>query len=191
MMRTMRIIGLLWVVATLVLSGCVSRYERDMTLAAEKTAQERYAAQQAQSQAQAQQAMAQAAAAEAQARADAQIGMAQAQAEASMVSDQERTVRETAWLGVLPWLLLIVVAGLVAVGYWWLFLRAKVKIEEVRVTALLPAPSVMVLPPERRIPTSVQRRAAQAGARPVPSGECWLLVDAGGAVVEVMEPRKS
>lgn len=184
----MRTIGLLLIMAAVLLTGCVSRYERDMALAAERTAQERYAAQQAQSQALAQQAQAQAQQVEAQARADAQIGMAQAQA--SMVSEQERTERETAWLGVLPWLLLIVVAGLVAVGYWWLFLRAKVQIEEVRVTALLPAPSAMVLPPERRIPTSVRRRAEWTGTTPAQAGGCWLLVNAGGTVVEVMEPRQ-
>lgn len=181
-MKRLTTIGLLLVLAA-VLTSCVSRYERDMALAAERTAQERYAAQAAQSQAQAQQA-------EAQARADAQIGMAQARSESQIVQEQEQTKRETAWAGVLPWLLLIVVAGSVAVAYWWLFLRAKVQIETVRVTALLPAPSAMVLPPERRIPASVRRRADQAGARPVPSGECWLLVDAGGEVVEVMEPRR-
>ena len=190
-MRTMmRTIGLLLIVAAVILTGCVSRYERDMALAAERTAQERYAAQQAQAQAQAQQAQAQAQQVEAQARADAQIGMAQAQAQASMVSEQERTARETAWFGVLPWILLIVVGGLVAVGYWWLFLRAKVQIEVVRVTALLPAPSAMVLPPERRIPTSVRRRAEWTGTTPAQAGGCWLLVNAGGTVVEVMEPRQ-
>lgn len=188
-MKRLTTIGLLLVLAA-VLTSCVSRYERDMALAAERTAQERYAAQAAQSQAQAQQALAQAQQAEAQARADAQIGMAQARSESQIVQEQEQTKRETAWAGVLPWLVLIVVAGSVAVAYWWLFLRAKVQIETVRVTALLPAPSAMVLPPERRIPASVRRRADQAGARPVQSGGCWLLVDAGGEVVEVMEPRR-
>lgn len=170
-MKRLTTIGLLLVLA-LLLTSCMSRYERDMALAAERTAQERYAAQAAQSQAQAQQAE------------------ATARERIATVEAQERTARETAWAGVLPWLLLIVVAGSVAVAYWWLFLRAKVQIETVRVTALLPAPSAMVLPPERRIPASVRRRADQAGARPVQSGACWLLVDAGGEVVEVMEPRR-
>jgi len=170
-MKRLTTIGLLLVLAVS-LTGCVSRYERDMALAAERTAQERYLAQQAQSQALAQQAE------------------AQARERIATVEAQERTARETAWFGVLPWLLLIVVAGSVAVAYWWLFLRARVQVEQVRVTALLPAPSAMVLPPERRIPASVRRRADSAGARPVQSGACWLLVDADGDVVEVMEPRR-
>lgn len=169
-----RMTGLLLAVLALalLLAGCVSRYERDMALAAERTAQEGYLAQQAQFQALAQQAD------------------AQARERIATVEAQERTERATAWYGVLPWTLLIVVAGAAGVGSWWLFLRARVQVEEVRVKALLAAPPVMVLPPERRIPASVQRRADQAGARPVQSGGCWLLVDAGGEVVEVMEPRK-
>lgn len=170
-LTTMATIGLLLVLA-LLLAGCVSRYERDMALAAERTAQERYAAQVAQSQALAQQAE------------------ATARERIATVEAQERTARETAWFGVLPWLLLIVVAGAAGVGSWWLFLRAKVQIEEVRVTALLPAPSAMVLPPERRIPTSVRRRAEWTGTTPAQAGGCWLLVNAGGTVVEVMEPRQ-
>lgn len=172
MKTMMRTIGLLLVLAAVLLTGCVSRYERDMALAAERTAQERYAAQAAQSQALAQQAE------------------ATARERIATVEAQERTARETAWAGVLPWLLLIVVAGLVAVAYWWLFLRAKVQVEQVRVTALLPAPSAMVLPPEQRIPASVKRRATSTGAQPVPFGSCWLLIDAGGDVVDVMEQRK-
>lgn len=175
-MKTTTLIGLLLALAalaTLTMTGCVSRYERDMALAAERTAQARYEAQQAQ------------------ARADAQIAASQAQERTAVVEAQERTARETAWFGVLPWLLLIVVAGAAAVGSWWLFLRARVQMEQVRVAALLPAPSAMPLPPDRRIPASVQRYAQRTGTQPQQSGGCWLLVDACGDVVEVMQPRRT
>lgn len=184
------LIGLLLVVAAMTLTACVSRYERDMQIAASQAQAARYESQAAQAQAQAAQAQAQAQAAAAQARADAQAAMAASQAEYKIVKEQESTKRETAWFGVLPWLLLIVAAAAAGVGSWWLFLRARVQVEQVRVQALLPAPPVMMLPPERRIPASVQRRADATGARPVPSGSCWLLVDAGGDVVDVMEPRR-
>lgn len=190
-MKTTTLIGLLLVVLAS-LTGCVSRYERDMALAAERTAQERYAAQVAQAQAMAQQAEANAAAAQAQARADAQAAMAASQAEYKIVKEQESTKRETSWFGVLPWLLLIVVAGSAGVGSWWLFLRAKVQVEQVRVTALLQVPLRQCrVPLDRRIPASVQRQAQRTGTQPQQSGGCWLLVDAGGTVVEVMEPRRT
>lgn len=181
------LIGLLLVVAALAMTACVSRYERDMQIAASQAQQARYESQAAAAQAQAAQAQASAQAAAAQARADAQAAMAQAQAETKQVQAVEQTKRDTAWFGVLPWLLLIVVVGSAGVGSWWLFLRARVQVEQVRVRAMLAAPAEM--PFDRQIPGPVQRRASATGTSAQQSGGYWLLVDAGGDVVEVMEPR--
>ena len=161
------LIGLLLVVAAMATTACVSRYERDMQIAASQAQQARYESQAAAAQASAAQA-------QAQARADAQAAMAASQAEYKIAQEVEKTKRDTALIQVLPWIVLILVVGIVAVGYWWLFLRAKVRVVEIR--ALLPAPPSMVLPPERRIPASVQRRGqwhtAAAVRRVLAAGGC-------------------
>ena len=161
-MKRLTTIGLLLVLAA-VLTSCVSRYERDMALAAERTAQERYAAQAAQSQAQALQAQASAAAAEAQARADAQTAMAQANAQVRVVEAQEATKRETAWLSILPWLALITILCGGAVGAGWLVLwyRGRAHL----VTAQAQAQAAMMLPPPWQwpaLPPPTQRPALPA-----------------------------
>lgn len=143
---------------------------------------------------------AQAQAREAEARADAQIGVAQANSQTQIVREQEKTTRETMWLNTLPWLLLIVVLGGGVVGGVWLVLwfrgRAHLVMVEAQAATMLPGPLPLpALPPSREVridkmlPGPVARRARETGTEAVPSGACWLLVDVGGEVVEVMERR--
>ena len=143
---------------------------------------------------------AQAQAREAEARADAQIGVAQANSQTQIVREQEKTTRETMWLNTLPWLLGIVVLGGGIVGGAWLVLwfrgRAHLVMVQAQAATMLPAPQPLpALPPsretraDRMLPGPVARRARETGTEAVPSGACWLLVDVGGEVVEVMERR--
>jgi outer membrane murein-binding lipoprotein Lpp len=179
-----------------VLAGCVSRNETKIAEAQARTDQARYDYLSAEAKAQGLALQAQSAALEAQARADAQIGMAQANSQVAIVREQEQTERETAWLSILPWLLLIVVLGGGVVGGAWLVLwyRGKAHLVQVQASLMLPAPQ-----PQRALPVQVERvalpgpverRAKATGTKPVQQGAYWLLVDHGGDVVEVMGQRR-
>ncbi len=136
---------------------------------------------------------AQANAREAEARADAQVGVAQANSQTQIVREQEKTTRETAWLSILPWLALIVVlgGGLVASVLLVLWFRGRGYLIQVQAATMLPAPQPRQALPQprevRALPGPVARRARETGTDAVRSGDCWLLVDVGGEVVEVME----
>lgn len=67
---------------------------------------------------------------------------------------------------------------------------------EAQAATMLPGPSPLPALPrsrevrlDRMLPGPVARRARETGTEAVPSGACWLLVDVGGEVVEVMERR--
>lgn len=143
---------------------------------------------------------AQAQAREAEARTDAQIGVAQANSQTQIVREQEKTTRETMWLNTLPWLLGIAILGGGIVGSVLLVLwfRGRGYLIQVQAQAagMLPAPQPLPALPrprevrtDRRLPGPVAQRARETGTEAVPSGACWLLVDVGGEVVEVMERR--
>lgn len=167
-----------------ILSGCVSRNEARMAEAQAKADIARYQSQ------------------ETQARADAQIGVAKAESQAEIVREQEKTQRETAWLGVLPWLLLIVVVGGGVAGAVWLVIwwRGRLHLEVVRVQAgamMLPAPSPLPALPQQRSPVAgllpgpVARRAQETGAaRTERQGDVWVLYDEEDEVIDMMARRR-
>lgn len=145
------------------------------------------------------------AAMEAQARTDAQIGVAREQTQAEIVREQEKTTRETAWLSILPWLLGIVILGggvvaSVLLVLWWQG-RLRLAQTEAQTTAIVLAgqrqPWQVYRPQDQQarqpdtalVPRPVTRRARETGTKAVPDGDCWLLVDVGGEVVEVMERK--
>lgn len=174
--------------------GCVSRNETKIAEAQARESQARYDYLSQQARTDALSAQAAAAAAEAQARADAQIGMAQANSQTAIVREQQETARATAWLSVLPWLLL----GGGAVGAVWLVLWYRGRAHLIKVQAqaamMLPAPpSWPVLPrqPERlALPGPVARRARETGTEPVAKGAgVWVLVNEDGVEVEEVRRR--
>lgn len=175
-----RMTGLLLAVLALalLLAGCVSRYERDMALAAERTAQEGYLAQQAQFQALAQQAD------------------AQARERIATVEAQERTERAQAWYNVLPWLLAI--AGGVACASLVLWYRGRAHLVTVQAQAqvammlpppwqwpALPPPTQRpALPARDEAPAAVARAAERVGGlyRPDPDTPgAWLIETMDGS----------
>ena len=184
MTRTL-ITGWLCLLLLLPLMGACTLTHRDETRIAE---------------AQARTDQAQAQAREAEARADAQVGVAQANSQTQIVREQEKTTRETAWLNTLPWLALILVlgGGLVASVLLVLWFRGRGYLIQVQAATMLPGPSPRQALPQPRdavvqgqyaLPGPVLARARATETRPVQQGACWLLVDANGEVVEVMERR--
>lgn len=184
MVRTL-ITGCLFLLLLLpLMGGCVSQNQVRLAEAQARTDQARYDS------------------LAAQAQASASVGIAQANSQTAIVREQEKTTRETAWLGILPWLLLIVVLGGGVVGGAWLVLwyrgRAHLVMVQAQAATMLPGPSPQPALPQpremradRALPGPVARRARETGTQAVPSGACWLLVDVGGEVVEVMEPRRA
>ncbi len=184
------------------LAGCQITH-RDETRIAEAQARTDTAnaqAREAQARADGLSAQAAAEAAAAEAKAAAAVGVAQANSQTAIVREQEKTTRETAWLDTLPLLLGIVVLGGGIVGGVWLVLwfrgRAHLVMVQAQAATMLPGPQPLpALPrsrevrPDRMLPGPVARRARETGTEAVPSGACWLLVDVGGNVVEVMERR--
>ena len=178
--------------AMVLLAGCVSRNETEIEKARARADQARYESQSAQAMAMAMDAQAQAAAMEAQARADAQIGMAQAQSQTAIVREQEKTERETAWLSILPWLLLIVVLGGGAVGAGWLVIwfRGRSHLVAVQTQA------AMMLPPPPSwpvLPAPVQRAADENDADAVPDPRmpgAWLLICGDGRRIRMLPPPR-
>lgn len=170
----------------LLLSSCMSRYEKDVAEAQAKTEQARYDYLAAQAEAQGM-------ALAAQARADAQTAMAASNAQIQTVVAQEETKRQTAWLSILPWLALIVILALGVVGAAWLVLwfRGRAHLVTVKTQA-----AVMMLPPPRQwpaLPARVQRAADENDADAVPDPRmpgAWLLICADGRRIRMLPPPR-
>lgn len=171
----------------LMMSGCVSRNETKIAEAQARSDQARYDSQAAEAKAQGLAAQAAAEAVSAQARADASVGVANAQAQVSMVREQEKTERETAWLQVLPFLLLIAVAG--AAGCLVIWYRGKAHLVMVTAQAtMLTAPSSLP-----QLPAPVRRAAIEMDAVAQPDVEvpgAWLLIASNGQRVRMLPPVK-
>lgn len=187
---------LLVLLALVLVSGCTTRNETRIAEAQARTDQARYDSLSAQARADGLAAKAAAEAAAAQARADAQVGMAQANSQVAIVREEEGTKRETAWLSILPWLLLIVILCGGAVGAVWLVLWYRGRAHLVMAQAQMQ--TAMMLPPPWQypaltrqpspvvalLPGPVAQAAERTGLTPKPAaGGAWLLVDAQGEEV--------
>ena len=187
MKKTMAMIGLLSLSALLLLASCTTRNETRIAEAQARTDTARYDYLSAEAKAQAAALTAQAQAQAAEAKAQASIGVAQANSQTAIVREQEKTTRETAWLQVLPFLLLIVVgAGAV---YIVLYYRGKAHLIQVQAATMLPPPQQwLALPPPR-----VQRAALEYNAVPVPDSDipgAWLLLLGDGQRMRMLPPPK-
>ena len=153
-------------VAAMLMSGCVSRYERDI-------------------------AMAQAAAAQA----NAQERIAYHDSQAAIVREQETTKRDTAWSATLPWLAAVVIlcGGGVASALLVLWFRGRAHLVAVQAQAgammLPPPPQWQALP----APAPVRRAAAEYDAEVMPDPTqpgAWLLLLADGRRVRMLPPAR-
>lgn len=198
-------LALVLVLLALLASGCTTRNETRIAEAQAREAQARYDSLSAQARADGLSAQAAAAAAAAEAKAAAQVGVAQANSELGMVKEQEKTIRETAWLSILPWLALIVILCGGAVGAGWLVLWYRGKAHLVMVEAQAQAQTAMMLPApqqqqalpqprearsERMLPGPVAEAANRTGLTPKPvPGGIWLLCDHRGEEVYRFRPK--
>ena len=194
-------LALVLMLLALLASGCTTRNETRIAEAQAREAQARYDSLSAQARADGLSAQAAAAAAEAEAKSAAQIGVAEAKSKLGIVEAQEKTVRETAWLSILPWLALVVILCGGAVGAGWLVLwyRGKAHLTMVQAqTAMMLAapPSFQALPQpretrsERMLPGPVAEAANRTGLTPKPvPGGIWLLCDQQGEEVYRFRPK--
>ena len=170
---------LLLTILTLLLSSCMSRYERDVAAAQAKTEQARYDYLAAQAEAQGM-------ALTAQARADGLSAQANANALIQTTRAQEETKRTTAWYPFLPWLVLAL-GGVVAV-LLELWFRGKARLVVVQ------AQAAMMLPPPPQwpaLPAPVQRAAIERNATAMPDPAmpgAWLLLLTDGRRVRMLPP---